>query len=182
MSKHVKELVTRDFSRRLSGVDAALLVKVVGLDAQKTYSLRRQLRDKNMQLMVVSNGLVRRATEGTPLATAMKGMSGSLAFVWGGEDFVSLAKEVTRLAEAKEFQGFEPRGGVMDGEQLSPQRVKEISKWPSRQEQLSILVGQILAPGANLVGALIGPGGALASQIKQKGEEKADEAPAEAAT
>lgn len=65
----------------------------------------------------------------------------------------------------------------MDGEQLSAERIKEISKWPSRQEQLSLLVGQILSPGANLAGALLGPGGTLASQIKSKSEE-GDSAPA----
>ena len=87
------------------------------------------------------------------------------------EDFVSLAKEITRLDEDKEFEAFETRGGVMDGEKLSPERVKEISKWPSREEQLSLLSGQILGPGASLVAAVIGPGGTLASQIKQKSEE-----------
>jgi large subunit ribosomal protein L10 len=166
MSKRVKELITQEFSSRLQDVEAALLVKVVGMDANKTVLLRRQLREKNIQLMVVRNGLARRATEGTPLASALLGMEGSLAFVWGGEDFVSLAKEITRLSDDKAFEGFETRGGVMDGEKLSADRVKEISKWPSRQEQLSILVGQILAPGSQLVAAILGPGSALASQIK----------------
>ena len=156
MSKRVKDLITRDLASRLTGVDAAVLVNVVGLNAQKTYSLRRQLRDKNMQMMVVKNGLARRATEGTPLAPAMRAMEGSLALVWGGEDFVSVAKEITRLSEAKEFEGFVTRGGVMDGEQLSAARVKDISKWPSRQEQLSILIGQILSPGACVRSTRIG--------------------------
>jgi ribosomal protein L10 len=60
----------------------------------------------------------------------------------------------------------------MDGEQLTPGRVKEISKWPSRAEQLSMLVGQILGPGSTLVSQLVGPGGQLVSQIKQVGEEE----------
>jgi large subunit ribosomal protein L10 len=47
------------------------------------------------------------------------------------------------------------------------------SKWPTREEQISILVGQILSPGANLAGALLGPGGKLASQIETKGKEEA---------
>ena len=46
--------------------------------------LRRQLREKNIQLLVVRNSLAHRATEGTPLATALDDMEGSLAFVWGG--------------------------------------------------------------------------------------------------
>ena len=84
--------------------------------------------------------------KGTSLAPAFEGIEGSHAVLWGAEDFVSLVKEVTELNEdAEEFEKFEARGGVMDGEQLTPERVKEISKWPSRAEQLSmLLVGQIL--------------------------------------
>jgi len=48
---------------------------------------------------------------------------------------------------------------------------------PSRTEQLSLLLGQILSPGANLVSQLGSVGGALASQIEQRGEgEEAGEA------
>ena len=50
-------------------------------------------------------------------------------------------------------------------------KIKQVSKWPSRQEQLSLLLGQIFSPGAVLAGQLIGMGGALASQIKQRVEE-----------
>jgi ribosomal protein L10 len=172
MSKLVKELLTKEFADRLAGVDDALLVNVIGMDANQTVVLRRQLREKNIQLMVVRNSLVRRATEGTRLAAAMHQMDGNLAFVWGGDDFISLAKEVTRLNDSKDFAVFQTRGGVMDGEHLTAERVKEISKWPSRQEQLSLLSGQILGVGAELVGAILGPSAALASQIKQKGTEE----------
>ena len=92
--------------------------------------------------------------------------------MWGGEDVVSLAKEITRLAEDDKYDNFETRGGVMDGTKLSADDVKAVSKWPSRQEQLSLLVGQILGPGATLSGQLLGPGRSLASQVKQKSEEE----------
>ena len=46
-------------------------------------SLRRQLREKNIQLLVVRNELAQRATEGTPLGTALDDAEGSLALVWG---------------------------------------------------------------------------------------------------
>ena len=75
-----------------------------------------------------------------------------------------------RLAEAKEFQGFEARGGAIEG--ASPRtQVKVVSSWPSRGEQLSILAGQILGPGATLAAQFIGVGGTLAGQIKQKIED-----------
>jgi ribosomal protein L10 len=170
MSKYVKDLITKDLSHRLEGVDDALLVNVVGMDANRTVVLRRQLREKDIHLLVVKNSLAKRATEGTPLAAAFDGAEGTLAMVWGGEDFISLTKEICELDAGPDFPEFETRGGVMDGEHLTPEKVKQISKWPNRQEQLSLLVGQILSPGANLSSQLLGPGRSLASQIKQKAE------------
>lgn len=172
MSKFVKELITKELESKLGSIDDALLVDVIGLDANQTVELRKELREKSIDLMVVKKSLARRAKEGSPLAKALGEMEGSLAVCWGGEDFVSLAKEVTRFNDDEEkFPGFETRGGVMDGEQLSSGRVKDISKWPNRTEQLSLLVGQILGPGSQLSAQLKGPGGKLASQIKKKSEE-----------
>jgi large subunit ribosomal protein L10 len=181
MSKYVKDLITAELKRRFDGVEDALLVNVIGMPNEQNVVLRRQLRQKKINLVVVKNSLARRATEGTALAPAFEGAAGTLAVLWGGDDLVSLAKEVVRIASQKEFAPFAPQGGVMDGQKLSPAEVTQVAKWPSRQEQLSILVGQILSPGANLSAQLLGPGGKLNSQIKKKSEGAEDEAPAEAA-
>ena len=110
-----------------------------------------------------------------------RGVAGSTAICWGAEDIVSLAKEITRLIRSDKYKPLEARGGVMDGEQLNAAQVVAVSKWPNRAEQLSLLVGQILSPGARLVSQLTAVGGALASQIEQKGkdDEAAEETPAE---
>jgi large subunit ribosomal protein L10 len=181
MSKFVKDLLTRDLRNQLNGVSDALLVNVIGLDAIRTTKLRGELRKKKISLEVIKNSMARRATEGTPLAPAFEGLEGTLAIIWGGDDFVSLTKEVVRLTELKEFEAFKARGGAMDGAKLSPEEVKSVSKWPSRQEQLSLLVGQILGAGSRLAGQIGGIGGALVSQVKSHAEnlEKAGgEAPA----
>jgi large subunit ribosomal protein L10 len=176
MSKLVKDLVTNHLKRELEGVQDMLLVNVVGLTANRTSALRKALREKNIKLVVVKNSLARRATEGTQLAAAFEGSAGNLALVWGASDIVSLAKEVARLAGDKEFAPFTARGGVMDGAHLKAEEVEKVSKWPTREEQISLLLGQILSPGANLASQLLSVGGALASQIKQHGESDAEEA------
>jgi len=171
MSKFVKQLMTDDLKQRWQGVDDALLVDVVGMEANDTVELRKRLRNQGISLMVVKNSLARRASEGSPLSVAFEGTTGTTAVVWGAEDVVSLAKEVMAIADDKAFEKFEAKGGVMDGARLSADEVKAVSKWPNRTEQLSMLVGQILGPGATLSAQLLGPGGGLASQVKQKGEE-----------
>jgi ribosomal protein L10 len=171
MSKYVKNLLSQDIAKRLEGVEDAVLVNVVGLDVNKTVALRKQLREQNIHVLAIKNSLARRATQGTPLHAALEGAEGSLAVVWGAEDFVSLAKVITKLDQDASYEAFTTQGGVMDGEKLTPDRVKQISKWPSRTEQLSILSGQIVSVGANLSGALLGPGGTIAGQIEQKAQE-----------
>jgi len=174
MSKYVKQLVSDHLRGRLDGVEEVVLVDVIGMDVNTNNRLRDELSEKNIRLMVVKNSLARRATEGSPLAAAFAGLEGSLAVVWGGDDFVSLAKEVVRLSGQKQYARLEARGGVMDGEPLTSDQLTQVSKWPSRQEQLSLLVAQILSPGAVLSGQLIGVGGALASQIEKKSEGEVD--------
>ena len=181
MSKFVKDLITNDLKKRLVGVEDALLVDVIGLKNEKNVALRQRLRKKNIHLLVIKNSLARRATEGTRLASAFDDAGGTMALIWGGEDIISLAKEVINIAEDKNFEPFVPKGGVMDGQQLLADQVKAVSKWPSRLEQLSILSGQILGPGAKLSSQLLGAGAKLASQIKKKSEGAEEEAaPAEA--
>ena len=171
MSKYLKNLIAQDLQQRVEGVEEALLVNVIGLDSNSTSELRKQLREKQISLLVVKTSLAKRATEGTALASAFEGVEGAVALCWGSEDFISLAKEITKLNDDKTLEAFQTCGGVMDGEALTAERVKEISKWPNRAEQLSILSGQISGVGAELVAAINGPAGTLASQIESKSEE-----------
>jgi len=167
MSKFLKNLIASELSGRLNGVDDALLVNVIGMDANSSAALRRELRGKGIEMMVIKNSMARRATQGTSLEPAFNPIAGPLALVWGADDFISLTKEIVRLDKEPAYKKFEPRGGVMDGEQLTADRVKEISKWPNRDEMLSILLGQILSPGGEIASLLNAPGGALASQIEK---------------
>ena len=170
MSKYVKNLITESLRDRLRNVNDALLVNMVGLDANTNSRLRADLRGKNIQIVVIKNSMAARATVGTPLAPLFEGLDGTAAICWGSDDIVSLAKEITKLSRDDKLAAFSTRGGVMDGERLNPSQVEQVSKWPSRTEQLSILLGQVLSPGAMLASQLNSIGGALASQIQQRGE------------
>jgi large subunit ribosomal protein L10 len=181
MSKKVKELVSNDIKNRLRNVNDALLVNMIGMNSSSTYTLRKELRSKNIKVLVVKNSMAARAAAGSSLAKIFDGVSGSAAICWGGEDIVSLAKAITEVIKSEKFPAFQPRGGVMDGEQLSADQVADVAKWPSRTEQLSLLLGQICSVGSRLNGQLLAVGGALASQISEKakggGEAAASETP-----
>ena len=174
MSKYVKKLITDEIRNRLDGVKDALLVNVIGLTANANNRLRARLAESNVKVMVVKNSLARSACEGTSLDGLFNSIDGANAICWGGEDIVSLAKVIVKIAKDPEFaQVFTPTGGIMDGEQLSPEAVKDVSKWPSREEQIAILLGQICGLGGKISAQICSPGAKLASQIKKKaGDEE----------
>lgn len=168
MSKQIKSMLVDDLKGRLGGVGDLIVVSLGRLDAQKTTQLRQALRKKKIQLQLVKNSLARLATTGTPLAPAFDKAEGMLAIAWGGEDVVDLAKELDRLAGVKDFEGFECRGGALDGARLEPGDVKKVAKWPTRTEQLSLLSGQISSLAGTLSGQILSAGGALAGQIASR--------------
>lgn len=171
MSKAIKDMLVDDLKGRLTGVGDVIVVSLGKLDAQKTTQLRQSLRKKRISLQLVKNSLARRAMEGTPLAPAFDRAEGMLAIAWGGEDVVDLAKELDRLQGVKDFEGFECRGGALDGAKLDAGDVKRVAKWPTRSEQLSILSGQISSLGGTLSGQILSAGGTLAGQLKSRVED-----------
>ena len=171
MSKQMKSMLVDDLKGRLGGVGELIVVSLGRLDAQKTTQLRQALRKKRIHLQLVKNSLARMATAGTALAPAFEKAEGMLAIAWGGEDVVDLAKELDRLAGVKDFEGFECRGGALDGSRLEAADVKKVAKWPTRSEQLSLLSGQISAIAGRLSGQILAAGGTLAGQIASRAEE-----------
>lgn len=176
MSKYVKGLIANDIKNRLEGVADAVVANVIGMDSDSTYRIRKNLRERGISMLVVKRSLAVRAVTGSSLEPMFDQQQGSVAVLWGCEDFVSLAKQIAEIIKSKEFEKFELKGGVMDGEALSAEKVMEVSKWPSRLEQISLLLGQILGPGSQLSAQLLGPGSQLAGQMKKLVENKEVEA------
>ena len=170
----------RTSSSRLDGVNDALLVE---RDRHATRTERRaapaSCARRTSSLLVVKNSLARRATEGTPLAAGLRRHRKAR---WPSSGAAKTSsrwpRKSSRIAGDKEFAAVRARRR-RDGRPAArrPTRSTQVSKWPSREEQLSILVGQILAPGASLSAQLARPRRQLASQIKKKGEGAEDEAP-----
>lgn len=173
MSKYVKDLLSNEIQNRLEGVEDAIIVDVIGMNSDATFRIRKHLREKGIQMLVVKRSIANRATSETPLSLLFEQKQGSVAVVWGCEDFVSLAKEIASVdKQDDQFPKFALKGGVMDGESLTAEQVLAVSKWPNREEQIAMLVGQILGPGSTLSAQLLGPGSKLAGQVKQLIEDK----------
>jgi large subunit ribosomal protein L10 len=170
MSKPVKQMLVRDFESRFEGQDNALLISVRGVSSNDTNAIRQSLAKQDIRVTVIRNNLARKAFEGTGLEALAALLQGPNALVYGAETVVDVARAIVDLAKA--YPDVELKGAVLDGMVFEgDEGVKRLSKFPTRDEAIAEAVTLVLSPGRNLMGAVKGPGGRLASIIKSV-EEK----------
>ncbi len=165
MSKAVKEMLIRETSSRLTGVSNAALISIRGVKAIDTTKLRSNLRKKQVKITVVRNSLAKKALAGSGLEPLFPMLTGSNAVVHGGSSVVEIARELTKALA--DFPGVELKGAVLDGTLFAGEKgVKELSKYPTREEALGQTVTLILGPARKLVAQIKGPGANVAGLVK----------------
>jgi large subunit ribosomal protein L10 len=181
MSKVVKQMVIDQIRGRIGDCRELLILNTSKLDAITDNRFRVALRKKGIYLLQVKNTLAQRALADSSVGTLTDVLAGPSTLVWGGEDIVALSKEIARWA--RDLEKLEIKGGTVEGQVVDANGVVELSKSPGRLELISMISGQLLSPGARLVGALLGPGGTICGQVKSisesgEGDAAEPEAPA----
>jgi large subunit ribosomal protein L10 len=172
MSKKVKNLIELDLKGRFQDLDGLAVINPRGMGATKNNVMRGKLRKVGLRMTVVKNTLAKRAAGDGKLKGFDKLLDGPSAVIYGKSTGISTIARFL-LDEKKADDTLELRGMFFDGEvYVGDDGVKAVSKLPTREEAIGLVVGLMLSPGANLGGALMGPAGTLAGIIKAV-EEKA---------
>ena len=174
MSKPVKALLRKELIRRLEGVDSLAVVSLEGVDGQANNRLRGELRGKDVRVTVVKNSIARQALKEVGLEAVCGLMAGPCALAVGGDSVVELVRDL--LAVAKEIPAVRLRGALMEGEAFGPERMVELSRYPTREEAVANVAMLARSPGSRLCGAVLGPGGRIAGILKTI-EERAEAVP-----
>jgi large subunit ribosomal protein L10 len=181
MSKKVKSLIEKELVATFEGVDSVAVLSPSGVNGVKNNQLRRKLREKGLKMKVVKNTLARRAAGNGKLKGFDKLLDGPSAVIFGKASVSAIAR---LLVEAKKNDDtLNLRGIFFDGEIYPGEKgVEQVSKFPTREEAIAVIVAALQGPGRKLAGALKGPGGRLGAILKTIEEKaaKAGEAPAEA--
>ena len=148
-----KELVER-LSQELSECEIALIVDYKGLDVLKITDLRAQLRNENVQMEVVKNTLLKRASEGTDAALMKEFFKGPNALILSKDDPVTPAKILAKFA--KDNDKLEIKAAALSGKILSPEEIKQLAKMLSKEELLGKFVFGLNEVSTSFVRALSG--------------------------
>lgn len=165
MSKPVKEMMIREYRDLLGDNENAIAIGLRGIESNDTNAIRSGLAKKEIRVTIVRNKLFGQAFADTSLEPLSSVLKGSSALAYGAESVVDVAREI--VAMLKKFPDIELKGAVLDGMLFEGEAgVKELSKFPTREEAIAQDVTLILSPGRKLVGAVKGPGSNLAGIIK----------------
>ena len=170
-----KQAYVAELAEKLGGAVAGVIVDYSGISVADDTVLRRQLREAGVDYAVVKNTMLKRAAEVANLTGLDDVLHGSTALALSN-DYVAAAKILCKYAESN--KDFTVKAGFMDGEVIGADKVTELSKLPSKEGLLSMLLSVLNGPIRGLAVAL----NAVAE--KEPAEEAAapvEEAPAEVA-
>jgi large subunit ribosomal protein L10 len=150
------------------------------LTVAKDYELRKTVRSAGGRYQVVKNTLAKRASEGTRVADALKGLKGVSSIAYTDGDPVALAKALNKYVEDNPEFAF--KSGILDGKVLSLQEIKALATMPSKEEIYSKLLFLMNAPAQRLVTVMSAVGRDLAIVVNQGVEKKKFKEEGEAAS
>ena len=137
---------------KLKEAASVVVVDYRGLTVEQVTELRKQLRDANVEMKVIKNGILRRAAE----AAGLEGMGdvfvGPTAVAFSNEDVVAPAKIMNDFA--KTADKLEIKGGIIEGNVSSVEEIVALAKLPSREGLLSMLLSVLQAPVRNVAYAV----------------------------
>lgn len=175
MSYFVKGLVQDEYKNKFADLGEFVVIDTTGITGVDNNVMRGKLKADGIHLMVVKNTLMRTVMKATNKpAAADLFVSGPCTVAFGGDSVVDVAKSIVDWS--KKLKTMTLKGAYVDGTVVNGEGVGTLSKMPSRIELQGQIVQLAKSPGANLAGAIIGPGGRIAGCIKSLIEKLENEA------
>ena len=183
--RNQKAAIVEEVRDRIASTEALVLTEYRGLDVPALAELRAALRAAGGEYKVYKNTLVRLAVHelDLDLEELLVGPT-ALAFVAEKPDgtkgdAAAVAKALKDFAEDND--SLVVKGGLLDGELLSPAQIESLAKLPPREVLLAQIAGALAAPLQKFAGLLNALPQNMAYALKALLDERAAGAPAEEA-
>src|ERR1700733_11166580 len=183
LTKAKKAEKVAQLAKELEGSTSAIIGTFAKLTVAQDFELRKTVRAAGGRYRVLKNKLAARASQGTQIEGALKGLKGVSSVAYTSGDPVALAKALSTWVD--ENAQFTFKLGIVDGKVINVEEVKALATMPGKEEIFAKLLFLINSPAQRLVTVLNAAGRDLAIVINQgvkKGKFAAADTPAAAPT
>ena len=155
MPTEAKQAQIAELVEVLAAVDTAFVSDHRGLTVADLRKIRRQLRERDIEFLVIKNRLARIAAEQAGRHELVPLLTGPSALVTGGAEETGLAKSL--LEALRPYRGLEVRGAAIRGTTYDGSVVTRLASLPPRETLLAQLAGGMASPLSTMAGLLAAP-------------------------
>lgn len=146
-----KKKVVAELKEQLSNAKSIILVDYRGINVSEDTNLRKSFRTENVSYKVVKNNLLKRALEQLNITLDANVFDGTTAVAFS-EDEVAPARIFCKAS--KDLNKMNVKCGIVNGKIMSANEVEALSKIPSKNILIAMLLGTLQAPVSSLARAL----------------------------
>ena len=165
-----KKVVVAEVAAIAAKAHSAVAAEYRGLSVSQLTQLRKTARESGVYLRVIKNTLARKAVEGTDFACMQDGLVGPLILAFSLEDPGSAARVIS--AFAKDNDKLAVKLVAVGGKTYGAAEIERLSKLPTRDQAIGILMGTMKAPIEKFVRTLNEPHAKLARTIAAIRDQK----------
>jgi large subunit ribosomal protein L10 len=165
MPRPEKVQAVADIKERLEDSAAVFLAEYAGLSVAEQQQLRRGLRAADGEFKIVKMTLARIAASELGHDDLVESLTGPTGLAFASGDAAAAAKVLSDFA--KDHAQLILKGGLLGGEQLTPERVAQLAELDSREVLLAKIAGAFKAPMAGMAGLMAALPRNLASMMSQ---------------
>lgn len=147
MTKQNKIQAIQDLTSEFQNANSMIVCDYRGLSVAQLEALRLKAREEDIKVRVIKNTLANIAMHDAQYPQSE--LKGTNIFVWGN-DQIKLAKVVCKFADANEDK-FVVKFGYFDGNVVQKDHIVSVSKLPSKEELIGMLLSVWTAPARYFV-------------------------------
>jgi len=160
-----KKVVVTEVAAIAAQAHSAVAAEYRGLTVYQLTNLRRQAREAGVYIRIIKNTLARKAVEGTDFACMQDGLVGPLILAFSMEDPGAAARVISAFAKEKENDKLVVKLVAVGGKLYGASELERLSKLPTRDQAIGILMGTMKAPIEKFVRTLAEPHAKLARTV-----------------
>ena len=147
-----KKAIVAEVSTIAASALSAVAAEYRGITVGDMTELRAKAREEGVYLKVAKNSLVKRAVEGTEFECMQDSLVGPLIMAFSQEDPGAAARLIKGFA--KDNDKLIAKVIAIGGEVLPIEQLEALSKLPTRDQAIALLMAVMKAPGEKLVRTL----------------------------
>ena len=155
MSKEVleaKKKIVEEIKENFNNSKSVLFVNYKGINVEQDTKMRKNFRENNVKYKIYKNRLIKIALDELGIkGYDEKGLDVTTAVAFGADE---VGAATILYKTKKDVDVLEAKFGVVNGELVDTATIESLSKTPSKETLIAMLLGMLNAPVAALARAL----------------------------